>query len=60
LTTTRAPTLPVLASEVVTDQGILWGQLGAISVVMIVPILLLAIFASKYLVSGLASGSVKG
>ena len=60
LTMTKAPTLPVLASQVRTEEGILWGQLGAISIIMILPIIFFTIFASKYLIKGIASGAMKG
>jgi ABC-type glycerol-3-phosphate transport system permease component len=43
-----------------TDEGILWGHLGAVSVVMILPIVFFTIFATKYLIKGIASGAVKG
>jgi len=60
LTMFKAPTLTVLASQVRTDEGILWGQLGAISVIMIIPVILLTIFATKYLIKGIGGGAVKG
>ncbi len=60
LTMSEASTLPVLASQVRTDEGILWGHLGAVSVVMILPIIFFTIFATKYLIKGIASGAVKG
>lgn len=60
LTLTKAPTLSVLASQVRTEEGILWGQLGVITVVMVVPVILFTIFAAKYLVKGLTGGAVKG
>jgi multiple sugar transport system permease protein len=59
LTLTKAATLPVLASQVRTDEGILWGQLGAYSTLMIVPMIIFTIFAANYLISGIASGAVK-
>jgi multiple sugar transport system permease protein len=59
LTLTKAATMPVLASQVRTDEGILWGQLGAYSTLMIIPMVLFTIFAAKYLISGISSGAVK-
>ena len=59
LTLTKAATMPVLASQVRTDEGILWGQLGAYSTLMIVPMVIFTIFAAKYLISGISSGAVK-
>jgi multiple sugar transport system permease protein len=59
LTMTKAATMPVLASQVRTDEGILWGQLGAYSSLMIIPMVLFTIFAANYLISGISSGAVK-
>lgn len=59
LTLTKAATMPVLASQVRTDEGILWGQLGAYSTLMIVPMVIFTIFSSNYLVNGITSGAVK-
>lgn len=59
LTLTNAATLPVLASQVRTDEGVLWGQLGAYATLMITPMVIFTAFAAKYLIKGMASGSVK-
>ena len=59
LTTIKAPTLPILASQVRTDEGILWGQMGVMSVFMIIPVIIFTIFATEYLIKGLLSGAVK-
>lgn len=59
LTMTKAATLPVLASQVRTDEGLLWGQLGAYSILMIVPMIIFTIFSSKYLIGGVSAGAVK-
>ncbi len=59
LTMTKAATMPVLAAQVKTDDGILWGQLGAYSILMIVPMILFTAAVSKFLVKGMASGAVK-
>ena len=59
LTMSNAATMPVLASQVRTDEGVLWGQLGAYSMLMIIPMVIFTIFSVKYLVNGIASGAVK-
>jgi len=59
LTMSKAATLPVLASQVRTDEGLLWGQLGAYSILMIIPMIIFTIFSSKYLIGGISSGAVK-
>jgi ABC-type glycerol-3-phosphate transport system permease component len=59
LTLTGSPTLPVLSAQVKTDDGILWGQLGAYAVLMIVPMVIFTACVSRFLVKGMASGAVK-
>ncbi len=55
-----AKTLPVRISAFITDKGILWGPMSAMSTVIIVPMMLFALFAQRYLVRGLTLGAVKG
>lgn len=59
LTRINAVTLPIFASMVRTEEGVLWGRLGAIITIIIVPVFLFTLFAQRYLISGLVSGSVK-
>lgn len=42
------------------EHGIDWGPMSAAAVVMVVPALLFAFFAQRYLIQGLTAGSVKG
>jgi multiple sugar transport system permease protein len=60
LTSENAITLPVIASRIRTDEGILWGQLGAVTTVIMAPMLVFTLFAQRWLVPGLTSGAVKG
>lgn len=60
LTTTNAATLPVIAARMRVEEGVLWGQLGAVSTIMILPVILLTFFVQRHIVSGIASGAVKG
>lgn len=59
LTMTGAATLPVLSAQVKTDDGVLWGQLGAYAMLMIVPMVIFTACVSRFLVKGMASGAVK-
>lgn len=59
LTMTSAATMPVLAAQVKTDDGVLWGQLGAYAVLMIVPMIIFTACVSKFLIKGMSSGAVK-
>lgn len=60
LTRSDAITLPVVASLVRTDQGIAWGQLGALTVMIMLPMIAFTLLAQRWLVRGFAGGGVKG
>jgi multiple sugar transport system permease protein len=60
LTSDRAITLPVIASRIRTDEGILWGQLGAITTIIMLPMLLFTFIVQRWLIRGLTAGAVKG
>lgn len=53
-------TLPVAIFDFVGYASIDWGGLMAASTVVTVPIMVLALFAQKYVVSGLTAGATKG
>ena len=53
-------TLPVAIFDFVGYASIDWGGLMAASTVVTVPIMLIALFAQKYVVSGLTAGATKG
>jgi multiple sugar transport system permease protein len=59
LTTTNAVTLPVIASRARVEEGVLWGQLGAIASVMTIPVIIFTFLVQKYIVRGIAAGAVK-
>ena len=56
----NAKTLPILISGYISDKGINWGPMSAVSSVVILPMFLFALFTQKYLVRGLTFGAVKG
>jgi multiple sugar transport system permease protein len=53
-------TLPVAIFDFVGYASIDWGGLMAASTVVTVPIMLIALFTQKYVVSGLTAGATKG
>jgi multiple sugar transport system permease protein len=59
MTTTNARTVTVGATNFITSAGVLWGDISAITVMSVAIPMLLAIFAQRYLVSGLAAGAIK-
>lgn len=59
--TASAKTFPVAISELAYSEfGVSWGNLSALSVLAVIPMFLLGIFAQKYIIAGLTSGAVKG
>jgi multiple sugar transport system permease protein len=60
-TAVKAKTAPVVISEMVgAIDGVDWGILFAAATVQLLPILAFVMLAQKYLIAGLAAGSVKG
>lgn len=60
LTGTTARTLPVTITSFMTNKAILWGRIAASGSMVLIPVLVFALFAQKYLVQGLSKGAVKG
>jgi multiple sugar transport system permease protein len=55
-----ATVLSMTVASFVTDKGIYWGPMSAMSVVMIAPMIIFALFVQRYLIQGLTLGAVKG
>ncbi|WP_168628117.1 MULTISPECIES: carbohydrate ABC transporter permease [unclassified Cryobacterium] len=60
LSGSRTKTLPVAIFDFVAYASIDWGGLMAAAVVVTVPIMVIALFTQKYIVSGLTAGATKG
>lgn len=60
LSSANTKTLPVAIFDFVGYASIDWGGLMAASTVVTLPIMLIALFAQKYVVSGLTAGATKG
>lgn len=60
LTRTSVITLPVALSSLVGGHETLWGQIGALAVIAMLPVVLLAVVLQRYVVRGLTLGAVKG
>ena len=60
ITSERFKTLPVGLQLLVFGDVYPWGQLMAASLMMAVPVVIVYIFAQRYLVDGLTAGSIKG
>jgi multiple sugar transport system permease protein len=60
LTSFNTKTIPVVVAGFISDQFLRWGDMTAIGSLMIVPVLIFAAAAQRYLVRGLTFGAVKG
>ncbi len=60
ITSDNLKTLPVGLQLLVFGDIYPWGKLMAASVMMAIPVVLVYIFAQRYLVGGLTAGSIKG
>jgi multiple sugar transport system permease protein len=60
LTTFNAKTVPTIVTAFLSVTGVLWGEMAAVGVVAIAPIVLFAFLVQKNLVRGLTFGAVKG
>jgi multiple sugar transport system permease protein len=60
LTRSQVRTLPVALANLVGGHEIQWGDIGALTVIAIVPVVVLALVLQRYVVRGLTFGAVKG
>jgi len=60
LTGRNARTLPVIITSFMTNKAVLWGRIAASGSLVLIPVLIFALLAQRYLVRGLARGAVKG
>ena len=60
LTRSEVRTVPVALANFVGGHEILWGQIGALTILAILPVIVLALVLQRYVVRGLTFGAVKG
>lgn len=60
LTGRDARTLPVTITSFMTNKAILWGRIAASGSLVLVPVLIFALIAQRYLIRGLSRGALKG
>jgi multiple sugar transport system permease protein len=61
LATARVQTMPIMvAAKNAGEKGVLWWEMCAIIVVMIIPVILMAIFLQRFIARGVLLGAVKG
>jgi len=59
LTSSQASTLPTTVTLFLSVSGVAWGEMSAIGVVTILPMLVFAMIVQKYMIRGLTFGGVK-
>ncbi|MFI7024235.1 carbohydrate ABC transporter permease [Micromonospora sp. NPDC049900] len=60
LTLSDAVTLPPFASQVREEEGVAWGQLGAVTVLIMAPVIAFTLAVQRWIISGLTAGASKG
>lgn len=60
LTQTKVMTVPVALVAYVSEKTILWGEMSASALIAIMPALVLALSAQKYLLRAMTLGAIKG
>lgn len=61
LSTAKAQTMPIMvAAKNAGEKGILWWEMCAIIVVMIIPVVIMAVVLQRYIARGVLLGAVKG
>jgi multiple sugar transport system permease protein len=58
-TNSTSATLPVVLSWFRQDRGILWGQMSAVMVVALIPLLAITMALQKQMIKGLTAGALK-
>jgi multiple sugar transport system permease protein len=59
LTQTNAKTAPVVIVGYMSTSGMRWGEMAAISVILMIPPIIFGVAIQKYYIRGLTAGSVK-
>lgn len=61
LSTSKAQTMPIMiAAKNAGERGILWWEMCAIILVMIIPVIIMAIFLQRFIAKGVLLGAIKG
>ena len=61
LTTAKVQTMPIMVSaKNAGEKGVLWWEMCAVIVVMIIPVIVMAFFLQRFIAKGVLLGAVKG
>ena len=58
-TSGKTQTLPVACQRLMTEYGIVWGQVMTTGIILVMPVFFLGVFIRKYLVRGLTMGAIR-
>lgn len=59
LTSSDAITLPTTVTLFLSISGVAWGEMSAVGVITVLPVLVFAMIVQKYMIRGLSFGGVK-
>ena len=57
---TKSQTIPIAATQLITQTGIDWGQVTAIGTIVVLPMVVAGLAVRRWLVTGLTLGAVTG
>ncbi len=60
LTSFNSRTVPTIVNSFISVLGVLWGEMAAVGVIAILPIIVFTMLVQKHLVKGLTMGAIKG
>ena len=61
LATAKVQTMPIMvAAKNAGEKGVLWWEMSAVIVIMIIPVILMAILLTRFISRGVLMGAVKG
>lgn len=60
LTSIKSVTTPTIVQMFLSVQGVAWGEMSAVGVVAVLPVLIFAMIVQKNMIRGLSFGAVKG
>jgi len=60
LTSFNAKTIPTIVTAFLSVTGVLWGEMAAVGIIAITPIVVFSFFVQKNLVRGMTFGAIKG
>jgi len=60
LTSFNAKTVPTIVTSFLSVTGVLWGEMAAVGIIAITPIIVFAFIIQKHLIRGMTFGALKG